>query len=276
MPLSGKLGILAGGGALPARIADVCRQGGHPYFVIVLDGQGDPADFADDPHAVIRLGAGGAAIKRLRAEGCDTLVMAGTIRRPSLAQLRPDLWGLKFFATSGAQALGDDGLLTALIAALEAEGFRVVGADQLLPELLMPHGVIGSVRPDADDASEIAAAMAAAKALGGRDEGQAAVVRGGTVIAEEGRGGTDAMLRALAEAGNQGGVLGKALKPGQERRADLPTIGANTIDNAHAAGLSGIAVEAGDAFLLDRAATVARADALGLFLVGVDAQGKWA
>lgn len=269
-----RIGILAGGGALPELVRNACRRNDQAFHVIVFEGQGDPGAFVGDSHAVIRLGAGGAAIKNLKKEGCDALVMAGTIRRPGMKELRPDWWGVKFFATSGAAALGDDGLLSALIRALENEGFDVLGADALLPEYLMPRGRIGTVDP-ASFAGDILAALDAAKALGARDAGQAAVVRDGVVIAEEDADGTDAMLRRLAASGNTGGVLAKTLKPDQERRADLPTVGAETIRNAQAAGLNGVVVEAGNAFLIDRDGTAGAADEAGIFLVGADRDGGW-
>ena len=61
-------------------------------------------------------------------------------------------------------------------------------------------------------------------------------------------------------------MLFKAPKPGQDRRVDLPAIGPATLARAAAAGLAGVAVEAGGVMILDHAATVAAADAAGLFL----------
>jgi len=274
MPHS-KIGILAGGGVLPVLVRDACRSRNLPYHVVVFEGQGEPADFSADSHAVIRLGAGGASVKSLKAAGCDTLIMAGTIHRPNMKELRPDWWGVKFFASSGAAALGDDGLLAALIKALEGEGFTVIGADEVLTDYLMPQGVVGVCAPDDTHAGDITSAVQAAKDLGARDKGQAAVVHHGTVIAEEQADGTDAMLARLAAAGNTGGILAKTLKPGQERRADLPTVGPDTIANAHAAGLVGVVIDAGNAFLLDRNGTAKAADERGMFLLGVDADGNW-
>ena len=108
-------------------------------------------------------------------------------------------------------------------------------------------------------------------ALGRLDIGQAAVVRRGHVLAVEAAEGTDLMLercRAFREA-EPAGVLVKMPKPGQERRADLPTIGVPTVRNAAAAGLRGIAVEAGGALVVDREALVGAADAAGLFVYGL-------
>ncbi len=103
------------------------------------------------------------------------------------------------------------------------------------------------------------------------DVGQGCVVQAGAVLAVEAIEGTDAMLgRAggLALPG-PGGVLVKLVKPGQDRRADLPTIGPRTVAAAHAAGLRGVAFEAGGTLLFDRDACVRAADAAGLFLLGI-------
>ena len=113
-------------------------------------------------------------------------------------------------------------------------------------------------------------------ALGRLDVGQAAVVVKGHVLAVEAAEGTDAMLARCAELrkGARGrrrglaGVLVKAPKPGQEERVDLPTIGPDTVESAARAGLAGIAVAAGRVLIADRAATIAAADAHGLFLFG--------
>src|SRR6185312_5486451 len=190
----------------------------------------------------------------LRAQGVTELVLAGGVRRPSLLALRPDLRTAKFVAKIGMRALGDDGLLRAIVAELEGEGFRVVGADTILNAAL-------------------ARGVTAARALGALDIGQAVVVQQGVVLGVEGTEGTDALVARCASLAldGPGGVLVKMAKPEQERRADLPTIGPDTVVRAADASLRGIAVEAGAALILDRAETIAAADARGLFIVGVPA-----
>ena len=275
--MAAKLGILAGGGALPICLAEHCERTERAFHVIVLEDQGEPADFAAWPHDVLRLGAAGKAIKVLKKQGCEALVMAGSVKRPSLSELRPDWWAVKFFAKTGAQNLGDDGLLSALIEALGREGFEVFGADDFVSDLLAAKGVLGAQTPSADNEIEIKTGMSAARQLGAEDIGQAVVARHGDIVATEDADGTDSMLLRLAASDirSPGGVLVKVLKPEQERRADIPAIGPNTVENAHKAGLSGIAVEAGSAFILHQDSAITRADALGLFIVGVDTEGNW-
>lgn len=272
--IGAKLAIVAGGGPMPLEIVDACRAQGRPYFVVVLDGQASVEDYGDHPHLVTRLGAAGSALKRLKDEGCGELVMAGAVTRPSLAQLRPDVRTARFFMRSGAMAFGDDGLLTAIIKTLEhEEGLTVRGVDEVLPDIVAAPGPYGSHQPDENAKRDVAVAVDAALDIGRRDVGQGAVARDGSVLATEGADGTDAMLANLPSAADGAGLSGavaKVSKPGQDRRADLPTIGLSTVEAAHRAGLAGIAVEAGGALVMQRQQMIARADALGLFVIGIE------
>ncbi len=263
-----KLGILAGGDGLPGRLIESCQKAGREFFVIAFEGQTDPSLFTnqDIPHAWVRLGAAGTTLKLLRAAAVEQLVMAGAIRRPGLKDLRPDLWATKFFAASGAASLGDDGLLKALIKALEGEGFSVVGVDQLLPDIIAPPGVYGAVMPSPQNNTDIALARQAALAIGGQDKGQGAIAMLGEVVAVEDAAGTDAMIASAP----RGGVLVKVCKPAQETRADMPTIGLATVEAAAKAGLAGIAVEHGKALVVDLPAVIAAADRHGLFVIGIE------
>jgi UDP-2,3-diacylglucosamine hydrolase len=269
--MAGKLGILAGGGELPGRIIAACRAAERPFFVLAFKDEVDPAILVDAPHAVIRMGAAGEGFRLLHEAGVEELVFAGGVRRPTVTSLRPDWRAAKFFARIGYRALGDNGLLSAVIKELEGEGFRVVGADAILGGDLAPRGAFGRIAPDDRANADIAYGVALARAIGSLDIGQAVVVQQGIVLGVEAIEGTDALLQRCAGLRREGpgGVLVKLAKPGQERRADLPTIGVRTIQAALAAGLRGVAVEAGGTIVIDRGGVVAAADAAGLFVVGL-------
>ena len=267
------LGILAGGGPFPGRVAAAAVAAGRPVFVVALRGFAESAVIGAYPHQVIRMGAAGEILAALRNRGCADVVLVGPVRRPSLLDLRPDAEGARILARIGRAAFsGDDGLLAALVRVLGEEGFRVVGAHEVLTEAVGPRGVLGRVAPDAAALADIARGAEVTRALGRADVGQGCVVQQGIVLAVEAIEGTDAMLaRAgpLARPG-PGGVLVKLVKPGQDRRADLPTIGPATLARALAAGLRGVAFEAGGTLLTDRAGCIAAADEAGLFLIGVE------
>lgn len=242
-------------------------------FLVGFEGFAEPSVLAPFPHEMIRLAAAGRILAALRAHGCEDLVLVGPVRRPSLLDLRPDAEGARILARIGRAAFaGDDGLLAAVVRILAEEGFRVVGAHEILTDAVGPRGQLGAVAPDAQAMSDIARGAAVARALGAVDVGQGCVVQQGIVLSVEAIEGTDAMLGRVAAVARPGpgGVLVKMVKPGQDRRADLPTIGPGTVRAAAAAGLRGIAFEAGGTILTDRAALASAADAAGLFLVGID------
>jgi DUF1009 family protein len=267
-----RLGIIAGGGTLPRRLIESCRAKGRDVFVLALQGQAEPETVANIPHAWCRMGAAAKALGLLRDNGVIDLVLAGSIRRPTLSTLRPDWREAKFFAKVGYRLLGDDGLFSAVAKELELEGFRLLGAHELLDaEATVPEGPLGRLKPNEEAEADIGRGIAIARALGMLDIGQAVVVQQGLVLGVEAIEGTDALLRRCSELRREGrgGVLVKLEKPGQETRIDRPTVGPQTVRLAAAAGLQGLAVEAGATLLLDRDEVIRTADAAGLFVVGV-------
>ncbi|WP_425404824.1 LpxI family protein [Hwanghaeella sp.] len=267
-----KLGIIAGGGDLPVRICEACEESGRPFFVVAIENHADIDQLARFPHAVLRLGAAGKALKAFKKEGVRDLVMAGKVSRPSLAQLRPDAEALKFFATVGKGAGGDDDLLTRVANYFQDKhGFNVVSVGDVLGPTGAASGLLTETRPDEARQADIDRGLFVLKALGPADVGQAVVVQEGLVLGVEAIEGTDALIErcgALKRPG-PGPVLVKIAKPGQDNRVDLPTIGEQTVERVSAAGFSGIAIEADRTIIVDRDATVAAADRARLFITAV-------
>nr|WP_230975445.1 UDP-2,3-diacylglucosamine diphosphatase LpxI [Acetobacter garciniae] len=263
---------MAGGGPLPAQVAQAVAATGRPVFIIGFEGFAQPELIAPWPHEIVRLGAAGRMLALLRAHGCTDLVLIGPIRRPSMRSLYPDAEGARILARLGrALFAGDDGLLGAVVRILGDEGFQVRGAHEFLDQAVARPGVLGRMAPDPQAMHDISRGVEVVQALGALDIGQGCVVQNGVVLAVEAMEGTDRMLARAGECRQPGagGVLVKLLKPGQERRADMPTIGPATVVNAHAAGLRGIAFEAGNTLLTDRKACVEAADRLGVFLAAI-------
>ncbi len=267
------LGIIAGSGSLPGEIIEACTKQKRPVFVVGFEGGTDMTPYLHHPHACVRLGAVEELFHHLNAGGVKDLVMAGGIKRPSLSSLKPDARGAKLIARMGMAFFGgDDALLRQLILFFEEEGFRVLRIHDILPDVLAQPGTLGKVSPSRHAMPDIEIGIAAARALGARDAGQAVVVENGQLLAEEDENGTEALLAKCAllrKSRAPSGILVKAKKPQQEDRADLPAIGIHTVQQAHAAGLAGIAVEAGSTIIIDSHATTALADKHRLFLYGI-------
>ncbi|MBE1711867.1 MULTISPECIES: LpxI family protein [Mesorhizobium] len=281
LPPDARVGIIAGGGSLPVEVAAGSAGQGYPPFIVLMEGEADRlTELCQYEHETLALEAIGSLIPLLKRHRITHLVLAGEIkRRPRLTHLRPSLSLLAVIPiVVMALARGDDGLLKVVARGLEARGIKVMGAHEIVPNLVAAEGVLTKAVPQKSDWRDIEAGFAAAKAIGALDIGQAAIAVGGRAIALEGIEGTAGLLdRAKLLrghgriAGKTRGVLVKCAKPGQELRADLPSMGPQTVEAAHAAGLAGIAVEAGRSLILEGPATLSRANELGLFIVGLAA-----
>jgi DUF1009 family protein len=272
-----KLGLIAGGGALPVEVARACVDAGRSVFVVRLKGLADPA-LDDYPGVDAAIGELGKMLKALKAAKCAAVCMTGVVQRPDFSKLAVDMRGLA--ALPGiilAARKGDDGLLRAVVRVFEKDGFRIEGAQDVARGLTLEAGPLGRFAPSEEHQEDIDRALSVAREIGRLDIGQGAVSARGLVLAVEAQEGTDAMLRRVADLPpalrgtpeHLVGVLAKAPKPIQERRVDLPTIGLATVQRAAKAGLAGIVGEAGGLLVLDREEVIAEADALGLFIYGV-------
>ncbi|MBV8089015.1 MAG: LpxI family protein, partial [Alphaproteobacteria bacterium] len=141
--MAGRLGIVAGEGGLPRRLIESCRAKGRDFFVLALKGAAEPETVRGVPHAWCRLGAAAEGLSLLRNNNVTELVLAGGVRRPSIVSLRPDWRAAKLFARVGLRAIGDDALLSAVVDEFEKEGFRVLGADELLEAEPLRKGPMG-------------------------------------------------------------------------------------------------------------------------------------
>lgn len=267
-----RVAILAGGGSLPREVAESLLRRGAEVHVVAIEDAAD-ADFSGIAHTRVALGSIGAMMAAMRQARASELVIIGSLKRPDLWRLRPDLGFLRHLPEivrlvgSG----GDDSVLRRIIALFEGQGLRVIGVAEAAPELFASQGPLGRLEVAAGQDADIARGMEIVAALGPFDVGQAVVVADGKVPAIEGAEGTDRMLARVQAGGQRGGVLVKRPKAGQDRRVDLPAIGPVTVVNASDAGLAGIAVEAGSVIVAERERTVARANERGLFVAGVAA-----
>ncbi len=279
----GRLAIIAGSGKLPLFLAEAARAAGEDPFILRLKNEAD-ADWQGYETAVIGVGDMAGLSSLFEKHRIGRVVMSGAVKkRPAFGEIHVNLRSiLKLpMALKTLLAGGDDAVLRMVISLIEAQGCEVLGAHEILPGLLATIGPLGKVTPSADDLRDIGRAADAAETLGRLDVGQGAVSVGGRIVALEGVEGTDAMLARVAGLRAEGrisqrrkGVIVKLCKPQQDLRADLPTIGISTVENAKAAGLAGIAVEAGRALVVEREAMIAAADQAGLFVVGIDRAGK--
>jgi len=274
------LALICGGGSLPLAVADSVAARGRGVLLFPLRGAANPADFEHRPHHWLYFGQGGKFARLARAAGCRDVVFIGSLVRPAFWQIRPDLRTLLLMPRIAAAFRGgDDHLLSGIARLFEQEGFRLHGAHEVAPEILLPEGAIGRAQPSARDRTDIELGFDYLRATGSFDVGQAVVVAGRHVLAVEAAEGTDHMLARVAEMRANGrvrapagtGVLVKAPKHGQDRRFDLPSIGPHTIEGVARAGLAGIAVVAGATIVAEPERLIAAADRANIFVIGAPA-----
>lgn len=275
-----RLAIVAGGGDLPRRVAAQARKTGRNPFVVGLKGFAEASLLEEYGGPELSVGELGRLIQLMKREGCEEMVFAGWLKRPDFSALKLDLKGVQSLPKILAAAKkGDDALLRAVMDVFAEAGFRIIGADDVLNDLLVGAGPLGAVSPTTEHWPDIRRAAEVAKISGSLEIGQGAVSCASLILAVEAQEGTDRMLARVAELQVEirgtpearRGVLVKRPKPQQERRIDLPTIGVATVQAAGKAGLAGIAVEAGAALVVDRDQVAQAANEIGVFIYGFTA-----
>ena len=267
--MAGRLGILACGGLLPVRIAEAQPEA----MRLALEGVPTQVEGVE-AHRIERLGG---LFEAMRAGGVTQVVFAGGLARPPLDPSQFDSAMMQAAPRlMGALQRGDDALLRAVIEVFEDQGFEVVGAHEVLPELVAEAGHLTGPEPSAQEMRDTERAFDILSALSPVDVGQGCAVAGGLCLGIETLQGTDAILRFVGETSEalrrgQKGVYVKAAKRGQDLRVDMPAIGPDTMEAVAAAGLAGLVIEAGRVMVLERAETLAKAEALGLFVTARDA-----
>lgn len=273
------LGLIAGGGRLPRIVAEAAlARGFTPIVVRIADAIDD--DWDGFVGGYYPWGRTGDAIRFLKRKAVARVVTCGTVsRRPDFRSILPSLATLFQLPTAFRIVRGgDDRLLRNVAAFLKAQGLEPVAVQDVAPRLLAPQGPIAGRRPDAGEELALSLALKVAQTLGSLDVGQAVVASQERVIALEAAEGTRDMLHRVAELKARGRigrgeqlVLVKAVKPQQDERFDLPSIGVSTIREAESAGIGAIGVSAGKSLIIDYEMLVAAAVEARIAVVGLAA-----
>ena len=270
-----KLAIIAGGGDLPGKLINHLINTKQDFYVIGIIGHVKTDLLENVSHSLIRIGQAGLGINILKREKITDIIMIGNVRLPSLLDLRPDfrtfIFFLRVIIKSALKFIGDDKILSNAALELEREGFKIVGIDDVLTDIIAPSGILGSVSMNKKFAEDVRVGIGAALKLGRLDKGQAVIVKSGKVIMREDRGGTAQLInRAKMLSNSNNAILIKLKKPGQDTRLDLPTIGIETVKQAFEARLAGIVIQAGATIIVDRDSMIKEANKSGLFINSIE------
>ena len=259
------LALIAGQGRLPGLLSAQLEQGGETFEIFEM--AGFPVEsISERPVRKFHIEQLGTLLDTLVAQGFTQVCFAGSIRRPIIDSELIDT-ATKPLVPRIMQAIasGDDGALRVIIGLFSERGLQVRAADEIAPHLVPGSGVLTRTQPTDQHRVDALIGWEVLKEQGAADLGQACVIHNGQVVTRETLAGTDVMLASLGQV--SGGILFKGPKPGQDRRADLPTIGMATVKGVVTAGLDGIVVEAGGVMVLDLAEVVEMCDRAAIFLL---------
>jgi len=276
-----RIGLLVGGGRLPVELAETLSERGEPPHILALAGLAAP-ELSRFPYEEVNWGGVGHMVRSFREAGCTHLVLAGSVRRPDLSRLRPDLGFFKALPKliRIVRAGGDDAVLRAVAGFFADKGLTIIGAADIAPQLLVQSGcATQTASPSVEDIALAQRAFEAIAALSPYDVGQGVIISPRGIEAIEGAEGTDAMMARTAEARRtragsapvaREGLLVKRPKVGQDLRLDLPAVGPRTALNAAEARLAGIVVEPRRVLALDRQRLVYEAERNEVFVFGLE------
>jgi len=273
------LGLIAGEGRLPVLVARGMRAQGARVACVAFRGHADPElQSLCDHFEEVSLYRPSAWIRRLRRWGAQDAVMVGGVSKSRMMHdpwrwLRdiPDWRAIRVWYRRLRHDKRDRALLAAVAEELSHAGIEIIDSTTHIAEHMAGSGQLGSVAPTAGQSSDITFGWSLVQTSADIGIGQAMAIREGDVLAVEAAEGTAAMIeRAGALCRISGWVLLKNASADHDQRADVPTIGVETIEQLAAAGGGAVAVGAGRVILLEQDLVLAAADKAGIAVVGMD------
>ncbi|BEU88508.1 UDP-2,3-diacylglucosamine diphosphatase LpxI [Selenomonas sp. TAMA-11512] len=266
-----KIGLLAGVGDLPVACAQAARGLGIEVVAVSLLDDTNPAlSKAASVHKSINVARLGEVIAFLKENGVEEVTMLGKVTKEILfqgAHAAPDALTMQILASLPNKQ--DDTIMLAFVGALAQAGLKAFDQTALIKALMPGAGVLTKRSPDEAERKDMEFALSMAKEIGRLDIGQTAVVKGGAVMALEAIEGTDACIERGGKLARGNAIVGKAAKPAQDMRFDVPAIGEDTIRSMIAADAKGLAIEAGCVLVVNQAAVVELADANGISIAAI-------
>ena len=237
------IGLIFGETSFPKEILKKIKKRKARYLIIDLT---KSRVFKKDRYSLaLSIGQFGRIIKILKENNCKKVLFAGKVKKPNFSKLRLDLKGIYYMPRIiRSSKLGDAAILKEIIKILSQEGIRTVSSLSFNPELTLKKGNHSKIKPNKEDKVDINKAIKTLNKLGKYTFSQGAVVRNRNVVAIEGKGGTQKMLkRCKSKKFRNKGVLVKFPKKKQDLRIDLPTVGLKTLTQCKSAGLKGIVLK---------------------------------
>ena len=260
------IGLIFGETSFPKEILKKIKKRKVRYLIIDLT---KSRTFKKDRFShPVSIGQFGRIIKILKENNCRKVLFAGRVKKPNFSKLRLDLKGIYYMPRIiKSSKLGDAAILKEIIKIFSEERIRTVSSLIFNPELTLKKGNHSKIKPNKEDKVDINKAIKTLNKLGKYNFSQGAVVRNRKVVAIEGKGGTQIMLkRCKSKKFRNKGVLVKFPKKKQDFRIDLPTVGLKTLTQCKLAGLKGIVLKGKQNVFLERKKSITFANKNKMFI----------
>jgi len=260
------IGLILGSTDFPKLILNKIKKNKKKYFIIDLTVNNE---FKKEKNTYfISIGQFGKILSAIKENKCNKVLFAGRIDRPKISSLRLDFKGLFYIPRIiKASKLGDAAILKELIKILAEHKIKVIRSNFFNPELTLQKGNFTKIKPSKSELIEITKGIISLNKLNAHNHTQALVVRNNSIIAKENSSGTKKMLQSITKAKNNQGILIKFPKKKQDLRADLPTVGLDTIKDCKKANLKGLVLKANQNIFLDKVKSITFANKNKIFII---------
>ena len=237
------IGLFFGNSDFPIKILNKLKKNKKKYFIIDLS---NGNKFKKDKNSYrVSIGQFGKIINLLNKKKCKKVLFAGKVNKPKFSKLKLDLKGIYYISRIiKSSKLGDAAILKEIIKILKEQKIKTISSLTFNPELTLKKGNYSKLKPNQNDKIDINKAIKTLNKLGKYNFSQGTVVRNNKIIAIEGKGGTEKMLKKCkSKKFNNKGVLVKFPKKKQDLRIDLPTVGLKTLRQCKNSGIKGIVLK---------------------------------
>tara|TARA_Y100000389_G_scaffold163372_1_gene166608 strand:+ start:1809 stop:2627 length:819 start_codon:yes stop_codon:yes gene_type:complete len=267
------IAIIAGRGILPQLIINQLQAQNKKFIILTLNSEEYQINYQKYQHYSISYGLVEPVIKILKDNNIKNIIFAGAVNKPNFSKLKTDKLGKIILGKILAnKILGDDAVLRSVIKFLEKYNINIIPIDKIIDCQIKQKGVITRNQPTKSDLKNIIIAKKAIKTFSKFDIGQSVLISQKQIIAIEGVLGTDNMITNSKNIDHEQFsdiTLVKLKKINQTSKADLPTIGVDTIINCHKSNIKGIAIETNSTLLLEKDKIIKKANELNIFITAI-------
>ena len=245
------IGLFLGSTDFPKIILAKLKKKKKKYFIIDLTKNN--IFKKDKNNYFISIGRFGQILNLIKKKKCKKVLFAGKIDRPKILDLKFDIKGIYYLSRIiKASKLGDAAILKELIKILTENKVKLIKSNYFNPELTLKSGNFSITKPNKLELISIKKGIKSLNSLNAHNHVQGLIIKNNTIIIKETSKGTKKMIQSINIFKKPGGILIKFPKKKQDLRADLPTIGLDTLKDCKKANLKGIVLKSNQNIVIDK------------------------